>query len=247
MASTATYHDILAGVALRINALKGTDPVALQITYSTRPLTDELFDSSIFPMDAIRDSILNAEQRLAAVIANTGNHPWRTFLGGPSETTVLMNGDLMPSIDVNGVGIIGIYGSVLDVDDPTLICTEQPVEVLRRRQLTPNLWIIPAYNYSLDGNGIIHTRPNGVTVQVCVYDYATQQAAFDANEPILLPDVLAEALICGGVAGLVRDDEFTTQASLYVQYFNAAEQSIISGLTSVSQLAVQRASLTQGK
>ena len=229
------YHDILAATALRINGLVGTDPVALETTYSSRPLVVSDFQSSIFPMSAIRDAILNAEQRLATAIADTGNHPWRSNI--LSETALLASGSLMPAVDVNGVSIIGIYGSVLDGADTTIVCTEQPMEVLRRRQLAPSLWIVPAYNYKMDGNGIVHTRTS-VKVQVCVYDYQAQQAAFDANDDMLLPDTLAEALICGGVAGLVRDDEFMQQAAHYAQYFTATEQTIRAGLTSVSQVAL---------
>jgi hypothetical protein len=104
------------------------------------------------------------------------------------------------------------------------------------------LWPIPLYNYTMDGNGIFHTRTT-VTVQVCVYDYADQVAAFDANDTMLLPDALAPALIAGGMAGLVRDDEFVQQAQLYAAYFNATEAAIRSGLTSVSQVALPGPSL----
>lgn len=236
--STCTYHDLLAAAAVRINALDGTDAVALQNTYSARPLTDANFISSIFPLNAIRDAILNAEQRLATAIGDVGNHPWRSFI--ISETDPLTSGDVMPSVDKNGIGIIGIYGNVLDGNNPALVCTEpddQELEMIRRWQLAPQLWIMPLYNYALDGNGITHTRTT-VTVQVCVYDYATQQAAFDADDTILLPDVLAPAYISGALAGLVRDDEFVQQAALYAQYFNATEQTIRSGLTSAAQIAL---------
>lgn len=243
--STVTYHDLLAAVALRVNALDGTDSADLQVTYSTRPLIDELFQSSIFPMNAIRDTILNAEQRLAVAIADTGNHPWRSVLGGPSETAPLANGDNMPAVDVNGKSIIGIYGNVLDGDNPLLVCTEpdsQPLEVIRRYTLLPSLYLIPLYNYTMDGNGIFHTRTT-VTVQVCVYDYADQVAAFNADNTMLLPDALAPALIAGGVAGLVRDDEFMQQAQLYAQIFSSEEQIIRNGLTSVGQVALPGPSL----
>jgi hypothetical protein len=220
MSSSCTYHELLAGCAITVNALVGTDPVELQTTYSSRPLTDEMFNSSIWPMNAIRDRILNAEQRLAQDIASVGNHPWRANL--ISQTRALFSGENMPATDVDGKSIIGIYGAVLDGDNPT---------------------IMPLYNYVMDGNGIIHTR-NTVIVQVCVYDYATQQAAFDADETMLLPDALAPALIAGGVAGLVRDDEFMAQGQFYAQIFNSAEQAIRSGLTSVGGTVIPGAELS---
>jgi|SRR5215831_12569453 len=240
---TYTYHDIAAAAALRINALSGTDPSELEVTYAKRPLVAADFDSSIIPFGAIKDTILNAEQRLATAIADTGNHPWRANL--ISQTAPLFSGADMPANDVNGKSIIGIYGAVLDGENPTLICTEpdfQPVETIRRWQLNTGLWIMPLYAYSMDGNGIIHTR-NTVIVQCCVYDYATQAAAFDADQNILLPDVLAPAYIAGAVAGLVRDDEFMAQAQLYAQYFTGVETAIKSGLTSVSQVSLPGPSL----
>ncbi len=236
---TCTYHEIAAAVGLRINALVGTDPVELQVTYSTRPLTDELFDSSIFPFGAIRDAILNAEQRLAVAIGDTGNHPFRSNI--LSETRGLFSGENMPDTDVNGVSICGgTYGAVFDGDNPTINCTQpdfQPVESIRRYQLATSLFPMPLYNYALDGNGIIHTRQT-VTVQVCIYDYEAQQNAFNANEDMLLPDALAPALIAGGVAGLVRDDEFMEQSKLYAQFFQATETAIRQGLTSVPNVAL---------
>jgi len=243
MPSTITYHDILAAAGLRVNALVGTDPSELEVTYSKRPLVAADFESSIIPFDAFKFTILNTEQRLSTAIADTGNHPWRANL--ISLTKPLFCGEDMPADDLNGKPIIGIYGAVVDADNPTLICTEpdiQPVETIRRWMLNKNLWIMPLFAYSMDGNGIIHTR-NQVQVQCCVYDYAAQSEAFDANEPILLPDVLAPAYIAGTVAGLVRDDEFMAQSQLYAQFYAATEQMIRSGLTSISQVALPGPSL----
>ncbi len=234
MASTATYHDVAAAIGLRINALAATDPVELQQVYSQRPLTDEVFDSSIFPFSAVRDTLLNAEQRLVLSIANSDDPFWRAEIG--SKTDPIFNGGEVPDADENGVTIVGAYGAVLDSADQTKVCSKMDVELLRMKDLAPNLWIMEQYNYAFVGDVVLHTRPS-VVVQVCIYDFLAQQNAFDADEPILLPDALVPAYIAGGVAGLVRDDEFTNQAGLYAQYFNNVNEAILSNKTSVSDLA----------
>ncbi len=50
---------------------------------------------------------------------------------------------------------------------------------------------------------------------------------------MLLPDSLADALVCGAVSELVRDDEFMGQASVYRAYYNEVDQAIRSGLKSI--------------
>ena len=232
--ASVTYHDLLAAVALRVNALEGTDPVALQQVYAKRPLTDEDFDSSIVPMNAIRDAILNAEQRICLSIGNSDDPFWRAEIG--SRTDPLVSGADIPDSDQNGVTIVGAYGAVVDGANPSLILSKMDIELLRMRALAPNLWLMDQYNYAFIGDTLIHTRPTAI-VQVCVYDYAAQVAAFDGDEPMLLPDVLTPALIAGGVAALVRDDEFMQQANLYAEYFNGVNTAILSNKASVSDLA----------
>ncbi len=221
MSGTLTYHDLLAAVSIRVNALEGTDPVELQVSYSTRPLIDEMFDSSIFPMNAIRDAIIEAEGKMAGAIALSGNRTLRAQLRAVSDP--LASGAALPT-DVTGLltarpPIIGNLGAVLDGDDGTL-CTPQPVAVVRNRLLSPLIYLAPAYYFAIDGATIIHTRTT-VTLECCVYDATVQTNLFDANDPILLPDALAEAYINGAIAILVRDDEFVQQASQAANYFTA--------------------------
>jgi len=214
MSGTFHYHDIAAAVALRINALVGTDPVELQTTYSTRPLTDELFDSSIIPFNSVRDSIVQCEGKIAQVVSLSANRTLRAYLRELSDPTV--SGDPVPT-GIAGAPIIGNFGAVLDADDGT-VCTPQPVPVVRNRLLAPNIYLVPAYYFAIDGATVIHTR-TWVQFECCVYDAATQTAAFDRNGVILFPDSLAEAYINGAMALLVRDDEFVTQSQLYAQFF----------------------------
>ena len=213
-----TYHDIAAAVGLRVNALVGTDLVELQVTYSQRPLTDEVFDSSIYPFGAVRDAILNAEQKLAEAIAFSADRTLRAYLR--SETAALTSGADLPSLDSASDPIIGNFGAVLDGSDQTKVLTRMPVAVVRNRLLAPGIYLVPAYQYALASGQIIHTRTT-VILECCVYNAATQANLFDADEDILLPDTLAEAYINGALAMLVRDDENTQQASIFAGYFAA--------------------------
>lgn len=209
-----TYHDLCALTALRVNALVGTDPVALQVTYSTRPLIDELFDSSIVPFNAIRDCLIEAEGKLARAIGLSADRNLRSYLRG--VTAALTNGSALPTT-ANDKPIIGNFGAVFDQDGVTM--TRQPVALVRNRLLSPALYLAPAYYYALDSATVLHTRTT-ITMECCVYSASDQTAAFDRNDPILLPDALAEAYVNGAGALLCRDDEFLQQGQLFAQYFN---------------------------
>lgn len=225
------YDIVTRQVALRINAFSvATQPAALQSAYVTTPLTDVVVgESAAFPFDAIRDAVINAEQKLAQTIAEVRDHPWRQVL--LSQTDTLTSGATIPPQDENGLSIIGVYGSVFDsVDGYSL--SEQPSEVIERRLRTASLWKIPVYQYAIKGDSVVHTRTL-VRLEVCVWDYLNRQAAIEANDDVGLPDVLAEALICGAIALLVRDDEFTAQAAIYAAYFTETLAAIRGGTTNL--------------
>ncbi len=227
------YNDIIRQVGLRIDAITGALPPALESNYATVPVTT--FQSSIFPQTAIYDAVRLAEEKMAQAISETGNETLRTPL--LSVTDTLGNGDSMPSTDTNDVNIIGQYGSVLDADDPTIACTAASIQEIRRYWRTQTYWKLSFYLFNMDGNGIFHTRPDGVIVQCCVYDGATQQIAITNNSAILLADSLEEGYVNGALAELMRDDEFVQQAGIYRGYFEATLQSIRAGYTSVPSVA----------
>lgn len=221
-----TYHDLLAMTAVRVNALLGTDPVELQVVYSQRPLTDEVFDSSIFPMNAIRDAIITAEGKMCQAIAKSADRVLRGYIG--SQTAELASGSEMPTLDENGVAIIGNFGAVIDADNPKILCTRMPLKVVERRNLSPATWLLDSAMYALDGTRIIHTQDR-VVLECCIYDASTQTAAFDAMETILLPDSLTDGYVNGALSILVRDDEFTAQAQTYAGYFTTVLTNIGAG------------------
>ena len=217
-----TYHDILASVAVRINALgnsvlwNATTAAGLQTVYEQRPLIDEMFGSSIFPMNAIRDAIIATEGKMAEAVAQSSNRTLRAYLRDLSAG--LATGDPLPTVGATASKpIIGNLGAVLDGDDGTL-CTPQPIPVVRNRLLSPNNFLVPAYYFAIDGATIIHTRTT-VNLECCVYSASDQTTEFDRNNPILFPDALSEVYLNGSMALLIRDDEFVEQATRYGAYF----------------------------
>ncbi len=223
-----TYHDLLAAVAIRVNALgsdinPATDPVELQQIYSQRPLINEVFGSSIFSMNSIRDAIVDTEAKLATAIARSADRSLRAYLA--SFTNPLSSGTFLPSLDINGVTIVGNFGACYDAADNSIMLTRKSVPYVQTILRSPLNYIVPLYHYALDVNRIIHTADLAI-LECCAYSASAQTDAFDGNQEILLPDALAEGYISGSMAGLVRDDEFIAQATQYANYFATILNSI---------------------
>lgn len=225
------WHDVLASAGLRISALTGTLGPALETAFNVRPLTTTQFQSTVFPFTAVKYALINAEEKLAHAIASVKNHPWRRSLA--STTVALANEATIGPLSSSSETIIGAFGAAYDTADGSGL-TEKPLAVVRR--FVRNSAMFPTghsiYHYHIDGSRIYHTRSE-VTLEVCVYNRVTQLAAITANSNMLLPDVLDEALICGAVAIMVRDDEFAGQAATYATYFASTLDMIRSGLTAV--------------
>lgn len=237
---SVTYATILRQAAIRVNALVGTTPSALETNYLAA-LASTSFDSADFPFTLFKDTCLAVEGKLASAIANTGNHPWRSFLSG--VTSALASGDLLPSLDSTSSPIIGVWGSVRDGSDSTPL-TEMAFDDIRIEARNANTWLVtPIYGYKIDGTRIFHTRTT-VIVDCCVYNRATRTTIIGTlTNSTLLPDALEEAMVCGMVSMLVRDDAFMPQAQIYRGYFNDALASIAQGLTSVVSKTIPAPSL----
>lgn len=237
------YHDIIASVALRINALADSAlPAELQAAYVPRPLLAAHFDSSIFPFDDIKGAVKKAVATFKMAIANKGGHPWRNYPGLSSVTEFINNGGDLPGQDESGLSIIGVWGTVFDaVDNAPLI--EAPLEQITRvNQIivaAPTVYLIRPAKFKIDDQKLWHTRANSrVKIKCCIYDGITEQEAIDENDDMTLPDVLEPAVMSAAISYLVRDDEFTGQAGIYAQYAGAWLSAIDSGLTSVVSKAI---------
>jgi hypothetical protein len=182
-------HDILAHVALRINALKGITPTALNTTFTTRPLTVTDF---------------------------TPNHPFRAYLR--SATANLAHGAVLPTVDSGGKTIIGVWGSIRDASDNRVLKEKTLQEVERRVANAGSFYKRQYYYFKIEGSQIYHTRTN-VVIDCCFYDRAARKTAVINNTAILLSEALEPAYISGAIELLSRDGEFADQAALYAQHF----------------------------
>lgn len=227
-----TYSEICNQVALRINAIVGTTAAQLESAFTAVPFTvTEGNNSTIFPFSSLKASILNIEGRLADAIASTGDHPYRAYL--ISTTAALSNGDELPSLDAGGEQIIGQWGSCFDSADPTKVYRAKDIAQVIRRTTNPNgRYRVTVYWYFIDDLNVYHTG-TAVKFKVCVYSRDNQATIFDADGDMLLPDTLADALVCGAVSELVRDDEFMAQAAEYRKYYMDVDTAIRSGLKSI--------------
>lgn len=231
---SVTYNTIIRNAAVRINAITGATSSALESAYITTPLTAAQVDSADFTLSVLKDTCLLVEEKLAHAIANTGNHPWRSYLS--STTAAIAHRGFIPTVDASSPSVrplIGVLGSVYDATD-LVVCTEKPLEVIRRRVDNPGTFFkTSVYWYKIDGVRIYHTRSN-VKIDCCSYDRAAQATAIATlGNSTILPDVLEEAMVCGMVSMLVRDDAFTAQSQIYRNYFNDTLQMISKGLGSV--------------
>jgi hypothetical protein len=226
------YGKILLEAGLRVNALVGATSSTLETTL-TNAVSAASFDSADFPLTALKDTCLLVEEKLVIAAASfrvkevspTGvvfyrHHPWRSSIS--SATSNLAHKAPLPSVDSSSNKIVGVWGDVYDSSDGTAL-DEWTLSDIQAAVRNANSWVItPQYGYRIIGNRIHHTRTN-VIIDVCTYNRTTRQTAIDTlTNPTLLPDAAEEAMVCGIVSMLIRDDAFTAQSQIYRNYFNEA-------------------------
>lgn len=220
-----TFHDVLAEVGLRANALIGTTPTALETTYNTRPLTTSNWQSARFSLTAVLDAIVDTEAEIAAVIADTPQSRWRNVIEVDSAS--LANNSRLPTYITSSTNlIIGKGGVVRDASDGIPL-TEQPWQVVYHANVLSPVLGVGQYYYTIDSQYIRHTRTN-VIIRVCVFDLVARKTAAAANNAILF-EALRPAYVSGALSRLHRDGRFTDQAGLYGQHFGASLSQIQAG------------------
>lgn len=226
---SVSYQQILHNVAIRLNALVGSQVATITATYDVTPLTAANFKSADWPFNAIRDAILMAVEDFAWAIADTANHPWRANIG---TTTSLADGSPFPAT-VGTARVIGVYGMVYDITDGVQCLEGEFDEIARVKRLTAaGILTLPVYLYRIDGQRIRHTRTN-VTIEVCTFDRTAQLTAFNGNGDLPLPDVLELPITARALSILTKDGAFADQAKVYEGYANTALMRIREGLASV--------------
>ena len=221
------YNNLLRQIAYHCGALRGDATVSIETSYLVTPLTKaELRDDTPFNFTALTDALLQAEQDFCWAVASTGNHPWRVNIRG--VTAALADKAVLPAIDSNSKGIIGNWGAIYDSSDLTTL-VEMPIDMIVRRMRNANThYVCPVYYYKIDGSIIRHTR-TAVIIEVCIYDRATQAAAIASNGNMLLPDVIASALVATAAGSLMKSND----GDMFRATAAAALQAIQQGLISV--------------
>jgi hypothetical protein len=233
---SVTYQQLLHDVAIRLNALAGTQNPTITGTYDTAVLGPINFKSADWPFGSLRDAILMAEESFAWAIADTANHPFRLALR--STTLALVDAANLPPAEVSGQRIIGVFGAVYDDTDHSE-CLEgelDEIERVRRLQASGAL-ITPVYLYRLDGSRIRHTR-TGVVIEVCTYDREVQLAAFNSNSNMMLVDVLEGPITARALSLLTKDGAFADQAGHYAKIADEAEARIRQGFSNIGPKAI---------
>lgn len=223
------YQALLHSVMLRMNALKGSQAGPLETTYTTATLTSTNAKSADFPFSSFRDAILMAVGDFVGAIADTGNHPERSYF--ESSTAALASGAVLPITDAGGISkILGVYGTVTD-SISGIPLTEQPLEVVRRT--IQETWrVYPLYFYKIDGGRIFHTRTS-VVIRVCVYQRGIELAVWNAGGNMPLADHHESGVVARAISLMTRDNAYADQAGVYRRYSEEALAAIRGGLTSV--------------
>lgn len=242
---TFTANNCVRQTALRVNALVGATPAALDSTYTQAALLTAHFDSADFPFDSFKDAFVLIEGQLANAIATVahvnpggrlvGDHPWRPYLH--AVTASVAHKGALPAATSTSKPIIGALGAAYDASDG-IVCTERkPLEAISRRVDNPGTFFkVGVYWCRVEGQRVFHTRTN-VVFDCCFYDGPARQAAVIASlsAPSILPDPLQEAVVCGMTSLFVRDDAFVQQAQIYRGYYADQMNLIGRGLASAPQ------------
>lgn len=221
-----TWHNIIARTALRVNALTGAQSSALNTTFNTRPLTQTQFKSAVFPFLAHVHAVVSAAGMLAEAIASTAEHPGRARLAAVTDevTGNQTSGAVMPTVSAIGDPIIGLFGAVRETIEsvPYRPLTREPLQRVLMLIVNSNSFYKQSYyKFAVRGQRIWHTRPTAI-LDCCIWNEATQLSnATSNNSAPPFADSLADALMCGALKHLMRDDEFMPQSQAYGAYFDA--------------------------
>lgn len=241
------YNTIQRRVLKALNGIAGTTAAAMATNYAVNPLTTTQADDPVYSLAYIQDAMADIQGRLANEIATPvnaltgiGSHPWRSYFG--SITGPLTNGDLLPSLDVSSVPILGAWGAVsILAGGDTFPGTPTSIERLRASQQNPDsIYTTTLYEYCLYGQRIYFAgATDTATIEVCVYNRATAISNIQAsNQNMLLPDALADAFVAGVVSAIMVEGEYAEMIGAYSRYFEACVAAIRAGATAMPGLMV---------
>ena len=212
------YLPIKRGLALRLAQIIGSDQGTLETAYTDAWAT--MLDGAEIPLTAFKDLILAVEKELAQIIGNNPADPTRALLYG--RTTALANLAATPTVDANGYEFVGVWDSCADGTTNAPL-TWTPTQTLAD---TSDSFFddTELYYYNITGNQLRHSRATAY-LQGCVWDYALQSTAYDADGDSPLPEFLAATLM-DGVTARSAQIGWTDAANVVPYYSNLYQQGI---------------------
>ena len=230
------FHDLLAAVGLRVDALRGgtvsvpdATPVGLETAYNVRPLTIANWQSARFSFTAALNALTDTEAEIAQAVSNTDQHPFRKLI--ETDSGSLASGAQLPTV-ISTAAVIGKRGEVRDATN-NVHCTEQPFEIVNRK-INTAFFATERYHFTEVSGRVFHTRTN-VIVKLPVYDDSARRTAAAANGAILFP-AITWLYVSGALSKLFRNGFLENQSSLYAQHYLAGMQNLTAGATAVSPL-----------
>jgi hypothetical protein len=188
------YGAIKKQVALRSAQLSGTSQSTLEAAYNAFTV-----DGAEVPTTAMKDLILMIEKELAQQVGDNVQSPARKFLS--ARTVNLSDLDVIPSVDENGVEIVGVWDSVAEAVSNRPL-TWQPTQTITDIvDGAPGFFGNNYYYYNINGEYIRTTRPT-IYLQGCSWSLSVQSAAYDSNGNSPLPEYLANTWIAGVISNL---------------------------------------------
>ncbi len=207
-------------LALRLAQIIGTSQATLETAYTGN--WSSMLDGAEIPKTAFKDAILYIAKEIAQTIGNNPSHPARSFLYCRTED--LSDGDSTPTVDNNGIEIVGVWDSCAEVDT-NIPLTWVPTQTISdcRNSFFNDLSV---YYYNITGNQIRCTRPV-VYLQGCSWDDDGQGDLYDIDGQCPLPESL-EALLCDGVSERAAQVGWVDGANVVPYYGSLYERGLAS-------------------
>lgn len=233
------YSEVIRQAVALINDLAGETVAALETSYGTVPLTNTQLRSPYWTITEIQDAVLAVQGDLVHAIASTPNHSFRASFA--SRTAALAHRAQLPAVDVNSKPIVGVLGTVYSISGSTVgqRCGEKDVASIERIVASGAYTANQFYFAAIENGRIYHTRAT-VAIDCCVYAHSDETTNISgAATNMRLPDVLANALICGAAARLcLKQGMYADAAAPLGAAFAGVVTQIQSGIAAVQGIVM---------
>ena len=214
-----TWDKIFRQVAHRANLLAVADSAALAAAYVDTDIGQAQLTNkaSEFPKDGIDDAILNAADKMLAVIGGDPKSRYRPFFSG--VTGNITNGSLIPLVSSGGVSRVGVIGAVRDSVTNAKLKFRDYSAVVNVSSITLAQSIFWFYT---DNIRLWHSRTN-VIADIVIWNKAEQRVLMNSSPnrgACPFPEDLHEGLVCGGLSYVFRNNFNIEQVDKWAKRFN---------------------------